>query len=180
MTPLVANVNSLLSILVVIGQVAVLIGVVTLLMGSSVKKWGQAVAKKAMLFSFLVAFTSTAGSLFYSDIAGFDPCKLCWFQRIFMYPMVLLLGMALWKKDKKIMDYCLGLSILGAPIAAYHYLLQLDVVPALPCSAVGYSAACSQTFVLTFGYITIPMMALTGFVMIIILCLIAKKYLPKK
>lgn len=117
--------------------------------------------------SFFVALTATAGSLFYSEIAGFDPCKLCWFQRIFMYPMVLILAIAWWKKDKEIFRYIMTLSVVGAIIASYHYLLQIGVAPVIiPCSTVGYSVSCAQAFSMTFGYITIPLMSLTAFLMI--------------
>jgi len=124
------------------------------------------VAKNVLFLGFVVAFTATLGSLFYSEIEGFEPCKLCWFQRIFMYPQVLLLGLAWLKKDFGMVRYSVILSSIGAIIAAYHYLLQIGVTPALSCSAVDVSAACSQRFVMAFGYITIPMMALTAFVLI--------------
>jgi disulfide bond formation protein DsbB len=125
--------------------------------------------EKALLLSFLVALIATAGSLFYSEIAGYEPCKLCWFQRIFMYPQVVILGIALYKKHQGVADYILALSGIGALIAAYHYLLQIGVASGLLCNAVGHSASCSQRFVMTFGYITIPMMALTVFLLIIVL-----------
>ena len=130
----------------------------------------------AVLFALIVALIATSGSLFYSEIAGYEPCKLCWFQRIFMYPQVLLLGLALWKKEgKQIAPYSVLLSSIGALIAGYHYLLQLDLVPSLPCSAVGYSVSCSQRFVMQFGYITIPLMAFTAFLLIIVLTRTALK-----
>ena len=125
------------------------------------------IAKNARALSLIVALTATLGSLYYSDIAGFSPCKLCWYQRIVMYPMVLLLGMAIVKGDKKnIIDYCLGLSGIGALIAAYHYWLQRGGNEFIPCSTVGYSVSCSQFFSMSYGYITIPMMALTAFLLI--------------
>ena len=132
--------------------------------------------KYGMLLAFLVALTATLGSLFYSEIAGFEPCKLCWFQRIFMYPQVLLLGLALWKHDKNIRDYALWLSGIGALIAGYHYLLQLGLAPSIPCSAIGYSVACSKVFVMNFRYITIPLMALTAFVLIIVFLFFQKMH----
>jgi disulfide bond formation protein DsbB len=84
-----------------------------------------------------------------------------------MYPQAVLLGLALWKKDKGIALYSLALSIVGSAIAGYHYLLQRGVVPELPCAAVGISESCSQRFVMTFGYITIPLMAFTAFLLLI-------------
>src|SRR3989344_4546628 len=97
------------------------------------------VGEQALFYGFIVALAATLGSLIYYDVLGYEPCKLCWFQRIFMYPQVLLLALA----------------IPGALVAGYHYLLQLGVAPSLPCAAVGYSVSCSERFVLQFGYITI-------------------------
>ena len=164
---LVQIISQLLSVLVVIGQVVV-IGSLALLVVKR-KIVFNFFGKHAIVLIFIVALVSTLGSLFYSEVAGYEPCKLCWLQRIFMYPQVFLLGIALWKKDKNIVDYSLVLSVIGALIAGYHYLLQLGIAPELPCSAVGYSVACSKVFVMNFGYITIPLMALTGVVMLILL-----------
>ncbi|MBI2459065.1 MAG: disulfide bond formation protein B [Parcubacteria group bacterium] len=132
-------------------------------------------AKRALIFSFIVALMATLGSLFYSEIAGYEPCKLCWFQRILMYPQAIILGLAWLKKDYNIALYSLVLSSLGALIAAYHYLLQIGLAPAIGCSAVGYSISCAQRFVMRFGYITIPMMSLTAFLLIIGFMIILKR-----
>ncbi|OGY68707.1 MAG: hypothetical protein A3B94_01990 [Candidatus Jacksonbacteria bacterium RIFCSPHIGHO2_02_FULL_43_10] len=115
------------------------------------------------------------GSLFYSEIAGYEPCQLCWWQRILMYPQVILLGVAWLKEDQGIVLYSIALSSLGALIAGYNYLLQIGFVPSIGCSAVGYSINCSQRFVMQFGYITIPMMALTAFLLIISFMIVFKR-----
>lgn len=125
---------------------------------------------------FIVATVATSGSLFYSEIAKYDPCKLCWFQRIFMYPQVLLFGLALYKKERVIIDYVLSLSLIGFAIAFYHYLLQIDLVPSVVCDVVGYSVSCSQRFEMEYGYITIPMMSLTAFFIIAVSMMLLKKY----
>src|SRR3989338_4553134 len=162
---IVSLINSALPWLVLVGQIII----VGLLLNFVIKnkRLNQWLADNTLLFAFIVALTATSGSLFYSEVMGYDPCKLCWFQRILMYPQVILWGLALIKKDRKIVDYGLTLSIIGALIAAYHYLLQIGLAPSIDCGAVGYAAQCSQRFVMEFGYITIPMMALTAFVMII-------------
>ena len=119
-----------------------------------------------MLVALVVAFLATAGSLIYSDVIGYEPCKLCWFQRIFMYPQVIILGMALVRKDMGVKIYSLVLSVIGAAIALFHYVGQLGWNPfGLECLAVGYSASCSKNFVLSLGYVTIPMMALSAFIL---------------
>ncbi len=165
--------NQILSLLTVLGQLIILAAVLEYLLN---KNFLNPFRQKALGLAFLVALAAMSGSLFYSEIAGFDPCKLCWYQRILMYPQVLLLGLALWKREgKQIAPYSIFLSSVGALIAGYHYLLQLDLVPSLPCSAVGYSVSCSQRFVLQFGYITIPMMSLTVFLLIIFLMWAVRK-----
>jgi disulfide bond formation protein DsbB len=132
------------------------------------------VAKHALPVSFVVALCGTLGSLIYSDIIGYAPCKFCWFQRIFMYPQVLLLGFAIWRKEKMMKFYGVVLSVIGAGIAFYHYLGQLGVAT-LPCPAVGYSVSCSKVFTLVFGYITIPLMAFSAFALITVALLVSMK-----
>lgn len=129
--------------------------------------------KHAVVLAFIVALVSMLGSLFYSEVAGYEPCKLCWYQRIFMYSQVFILLIALIRRRQDVVDYCLGLSGIGSSIALYHYLGQITNTN-LPCSFVGYSSACSQRFVLEYGYITIPMMALTGF-LLILMVMISRK-----
>ena len=174
MSPLVSVANQILSLFTIVAQILT-IGLVSIILLKK-SEFIDFVGKRAILFTFVIALIATLGSLFYSEIAGFEPCKLCWFQRILMYPQVILLAMALWKRDRNIAGYSLGLSIPGAIIAGYHYLLQLGVAPAFSCSAVGYSAHCSQRFVMNFGYITIPLMAFSAFVIIILIQLIGKGY----
>ena len=129
--------------------------------------------KWALELSFIVALAAMLVSLFYSDVAGYEPCILCWYQRIVMYPQVVLFGVALWKRRRDVADYALALSGIGALIAGYHYLLQWGWVTAEPCAASAVS--CSKIFLLTFGYITIPLMSFTAFAVIIILQLIGRR-----
>ena len=117
------------------------------------------------LFGLIVSLVATLGSLFYSDIMGYDPCRLCWYQRIFMYPQVLLFFVALWKSDKRVVRYSLTLSIIGAAIALYHYIVQ-RVNYSINCGT--DAASCTLKYTFAYGYITIPMMALTAFVLLII------------
>src|SRR3989338_1350997 len=88
--------------------------------------------KNAIMFAFFVALVAMMGSLFYSEIAGYSPCKLCWYQRILMYPLVLVFLIAWLKKDKKVYIYALPVAVLGALIALYHnytyYMAQVGIV----------------------------------------------------
>lgn len=132
----------------------------------------------AILFGFIISFTSMVGSLYYSDYLGYAPCLLCWYQRICMYPLAFLFALALWKRDRTfIWTYSAVLSLIGAAIALFHYYIQVSTHPiiTLPCSAAGYSASCTETFSTSFGYITIPMMAITAFVLILFLKVIRRR-----
>lgn len=168
-------VNLIFSTLTVAGQVIIILNLVVIFF---FRKSGYAgiVSGRVLFFSFVVALTAMTGSLIYSDVIGYEPCKLCWFQRIFMYPQVFLLALALWRKDRAIIDYAAFLSVFGAIIAGYHYLLQLEIAPDLSCGAVGYSVSCAQRFVMNFGYITLPLMALTAFLTILTFFLVDRKY----
>ncbi|HEY4511927.1 MAG TPA: disulfide oxidoreductase [Candidatus Paceibacterota bacterium] len=161
---LASTVNILLSVLVVVGQLGLVLAIVSY---CTDKKFIRFLGTRAFLFSFIVSLIAMLGSLTYSNILGYAPCVLCWYQRILMYPLVFMFGLALKRKEVLIAPYALLLSVIGAIIALYHYLMQLGIVPEGSCGAVGYSVSCAQRFVMNFGYITIPMMALTAFLLII-------------
>lgn len=159
----------LFATLIIIGQVTVGLFILTWFGRNSwAKKLHDGVGSYALLGAFVVALLSTGGSLYFSEVAKIAPCELCWFQRILMYPQVILLGLALLKKNRDIFYSSMTLSIFGAMTAVYHYYLQRGGNPLVPCSTVGFSVDCSKNFTLDYGYITIPVMALTGFVMIIV------------
>lgn len=173
-----AQATNILSLLTIVGQILAVAIVFALLIKA--RKVLKFIAKHALLGVFAVSLSALLGSLFYSDIAGYEPCKLCWYQRVLMYPQALLYGLAILKKDKKIADYGILLSIVGAVIAGYHYLLQIGFLPSVSCGVVGYSVSCSQRFVLQYGYITIPMMALSAFLLIAALLTVLKFSNKKK
>jgi disulfide bond formation protein DsbB len=157
-----------LSVLTLVGQVIALLLIFLLLTGTwrSVLQWVQ---KNGLWLMLTVAITATLGSLFLSEIAGWNPCKLCWLQRIFMYPQVVLLIIAAWKRDRTVARYIVALSVIGLLLASYHYYIQMyDIVvppaaPAVPCDESGES--CARTPFLHLGYITIPLMAWTAFLL---------------
>jgi disulfide bond formation protein DsbB len=175
-------VNLILSSLTLIAQLLIGLLLVCLIVSFKLKrKVLKFFGRHALLFAFSIALISMLGSLFFSEIAGYAPCKLCWYQRILMYPQVLILGQAFLKKDKNIADYSILLSALGAGIALYHYLLQRGAVNELmPCTTIGYSVSCTEKFIMTYGYITIPFMALSAFILILLLMILLKKSLKQK
>ena len=117
-----------------------------------------------LYFAWLVSVIATGGSLYLSEVAGFIPCELCWFQRIFMYPLVLLLGMACFKSDKHIIPYMLPLSIIGGCFSIYHICEQKFGAPSV-CTG---TVPCSGEYINLLGFVTIPMLALTAFILITI------------
>lgn len=123
--------------------------------------------KNGLILMLIVSTVATLGSLYFSEYVGWAPCKYCWIQRIFMYPVVFMLAIALWKRDRNVARYILALSLIGGAYGAYHYYIQMyDIIasplnPATPCDASGES--CVKTPFVEFGYITVPMMALTAF-----------------
>lgn len=168
-------VSTSLSWLTVFGQIIILILFISLVTKKTDNKFITFFAKHGFLFSLFVVFVAMVGSLTYSDILMIEPCKLCWYQRIFMYPQVAILGIGYLVKDYRATFYALILSILGAPIALFHYLLQRGIVKA-GCSVVGnYSVSCAKYFKLNLGYITIPLMAFTAFALVILLLILYRK-----
>jgi len=134
--------------------------------GISKKYWEiteKLIKKYSLQILFLISLTSTLGSLYFSEVRGFTPCKLCWIQRIFMYPQLLLLAVAMYTKTKDVFKYIFVLSIVGFLIALYHYNLQINPNPYAPCGDIGFSVSCSENFFTYFGYITIPWMSLSAF-----------------
>lgn len=166
------NIVPALSVLIVVGHV-IIAAVIAALIYERITKKSTALIRmigdRGVTLMFIVALIATLGSLYFSEISGWNPCKYCWIQRIFMYPQVILLAIALWQRDRTVVRYILALSLIGAAYAAYHYSIQMyDIIaspanPATPCEASGES--CVKTPFAHFGYITIPMMALTAFVL---------------
>ncbi|MBM7601677.1 disulfide bond formation protein DsbB [Virgibacillus halotolerans] len=120
------------------------------------------------------AFIALAGSLFFSEVMGYTPCELCWVQRILMYPLVIIYGVALIKKDLSIALPGLILSGIGMFVSIYHYLIQKLPALAEAGGACGL-VPCNVTYVNYFGFITIPFMAGVAFIVIFVLHLILLK-----
>ncbi|MGH9084005.1 MAG: disulfide bond formation protein B [Acidimicrobiales bacterium] len=127
----------------------------------------RAVGDQALGLAFVVAAVAMAGSLYFSEVADFPPCRLCWYQRICMYPLVPLLGLAAWRRDAGIRPYAAVLAGIGAVISTYHVVLER--YPTLESSVCEPTNPCTLIWVRRFGYLTIPTMALSGFAVILTL-----------
>jgi len=136
---------------------------------------GSFLAKRGLWIGFLISVAGIAVSLFYSEVLGFEPCFLCWWQRLFQYPQAILFGVALWNSEFRIPAavYSIWFSIFGAAFAIYHHILQVYPAGHLPCSANGPS--CAQITFIEFGYITYPMMALSAFAFLIVVMLFVRE-----
>jgi disulfide bond formation protein DsbB len=125
--------------------------------------WGKKIVfligKYALFLGLLLSLMAMTGSLFYSEVVGYEPCVLCWWQRILIYPQVILFLTALKFKHRGVFKYAWRLSILNVILAGYHSFVYLGGKSVLPCTALG--GACSKVYVMEFGYITIPLMSLT-------------------
>lgn len=117
---------------------------------------------KPLLVSWIIAILATSGSLYFSEVLHYVPCAFCWYQRILMYPFVLLLGRAFYDQDLKIYRYVLPLSSLGILVSGYHYSLQK--IPALQQFEMCQSGVpCSGEYINWLGFITIPFLAFIAF-----------------
>lgn len=143
--------------------------------GASFKEGASKFVKKYIdEIIFVISGGAMIGSLIYSNIIGFPPCDLCWVQRIFIYPQALIAAVSFWRKEKLAVYYALPLSVLGGLVALFQSLTDWGIGGSLlPCTAEG--GACSRVYVMEYGYITIPVMALTCFVYLLTITYIYKK-----
>ncbi len=114
--------------------------------------------------ALLASWIATCGSLFFSEVLGWLPCLLCWYQQILMYPLALVLAVGILRRDRGLHLYVLPFSILGACVSLYHYLLvKTDWLPPPPCAS---GIPCTVDYLNWFGFINIPFLALTAFLII--------------
>ncbi len=132
--------------------------------------------KHYLTLGFIISLSASLFSLVYSEIINFLPCYLCWYQRIFLFPLVFIFGAAIWHGDRKIVKYTLPLLAVGFVISVYqNFGYYFADAGSLPCDASGVS--CYQQLVYEFGgYISIPMLALTSFLALITVILVAHFY----
>lgn len=124
--------------------------------------------------AWIASFIATLGSLYFSEIMQYTPCDLCWYQRIFMYPLVIILGIGVFKKDASIALYTLILSGIGGCISIYHYSIQkIDFLGenSISCGIV----PCTGEYINWLGFITIPFLALIAFIIIFVASLLLLK-----
>jgi disulfide bond formation protein DsbB len=165
------DVVAALAVLGVVGQVlagllilialAALLGFRGPLRALRARLWGY-----ELWAAFVVAAIATGGSLFFSEVAGYIPCELCWFQRICMYPLSILTLFAAFHGDHRFARYLMPLPVVGAGISMYHLLVENGVVEQAKGCALSAPGGCATKWINYFGYMTIPTLALTAFVLL--------------
>jgi disulfide bond formation protein DsbB len=127
--------------------------------------------------ALLAAWVATCGSLFFSEVLGWQPCVLCWYQRILMYPLAVLLAIGIVRRDRGLHVYVLPFSIAGIGVSLYHYLLiKTDWLPPPPCTV---GVPCTVDYLNWLGFINIPFLALAAFLIITCMMLTFAWLLPK-
>ena len=164
--------NTFFTILTLLANAAVIVAVILALgalVSTRMRELGiavlSAVGPSARLLAWIVATVTTLGSLYYSEIANFVPCRLCWYQRICMYPLAVILLVGLLLRDRRVRWYAAPFVIVGAPLSLYHWLVErVDFfAKSSSCSA---EAPCTVPWFQELGYVTLAFMALSAFLLI--------------
>jgi disulfide bond formation protein DsbB len=137
------------------------------------REFVDAIGPSATVVALVVAVVAMGGSLYLSEVANFTPCVLCWYQRIAMYPMVVLFAVALWRRDD-VVPYALALCGIGGTISIYHMLVER--FPSIETSTCDPTNPCSLIWTERFGYQTIPTMALSAFALIAVVTLTGRSW----
>jgi disulfide bond formation protein DsbB len=160
-------VNRFLGLLALLA-LAVTVVAVSALVTRRVPPWLRDVA---LPLATAIALVTTLGSLYYSEIAGYPPCTLCWYQRIAIYPQVVVLGVAMLRRDRNVWWTAVPLAALGVLISAWHIVIERNPALAGPCDP---SNPCTIKWVEEFGFLTVPTMAMIAGLAIIALTLSAR------
>ncbi|MCX7620526.1 MAG: disulfide bond formation protein B [Acidimicrobiales bacterium] len=129
---------------------------------SPAHRWRDDLRRVALPLAAMVMTVTMLGSLYYSEIAGYTPCKLCWLQRICAYPLAVVLVIAAIRRDAGIRPYAITLAAIGMPISIYHSWIQW-FPPSSGTSFCTTDAPCTERWVFEFGFVTLPFMALSAF-----------------
>lgn len=180
MTEAVSTTLAILAIVVQVALVAFLLLVVLAPVSGVARRGRDAVRRFVdggeLALAWILALVATLGSLYFSEVADFIPCRLCWFQRIAMYPLAVILFLAMIARDRRGAYYAVALPVVGAVISLWHLYIEANPEHESPACRIG--APCSTKWIDEFGYVTIPMLALTAFAAIATLLVLALRPLP--
>jgi disulfide bond formation protein DsbB len=158
--------NRFFTVLALVADAAIVVLALGLLVRPLRARVARAVGPVAVPLALVVATVATLGSLYYSEIADFTPCLLCWYQRVCMYPLVAISTVALLIRDRRASIYLWPLALCGLGTAAYHNLLYYHLIPEsiTPCTA---GVSCTDRQIEWLGFITIPLLSLSAFAIIV-------------
>ena len=173
------QVSLFLALLALLAEIAA-VGLVAAMVVHAVRpanRWSvdllDTVRPAALVLAAGVAIVSTLGSLYYSEVANLPPCRFCWYQRIGMYPLAVILSIAAWRRDPAVRWYAVPLAVAGGLVSVYHVMVER--YPSLESGSCDPTNPCSIIWVERLGYMTIPTMALSGFALIAILLLLPEE-----
>jgi len=129
----------------------------------------EALSGAALWLTWIVALGATLGSLYMSEIADYVPCNLCWYQRIAMYPLAVILGIAAFRRDRLVRWYAIPIAAIGFAIAVYHYFVEW--FPSIETNVCSITVPCTTIWFREFGFISLPLMAASAFTFIIVVLL---------
>jgi len=171
--------NFTLGLFSIILQFLSVLALIFLFFGPKENKFLAFIKEHFLIIGFILSFFALVFSLFYSEVVGFLPCNLCWIQRIFLFPQVVLFGMAYFKKDKKVAHYSFPLLVVGFFVAIYQNFIYYFGGNSAPCDSSGVS--CVQRLISEFGgYISFPMLSLITFIALMTILVVARFYKKQK
>lgn len=150
------------------------LGLIAYLVVALLRRQVPAVVRQdlALPLATLIAFSATAGSLFFSEVANYTPCVLCWYQRIAMYPLVIVCGVAALRRDFNVFKTVLPITVIGASVSIWHIMIEQRPALGGMCDP---QAPCALKWINEFGFLTLPTMALIAFVAISLLVIAARQ-----
>lgn len=169
------SVPKFLSLLIVIADAGLVLGLLGLLIPGLRRGLRSLLGGWQNELVFAIALTSTAGSLALSELADYPPCELCWYQRVIIFPMIILFGLAVFGKNRDARIQGIVFSCVGLIVAAYHTVLQLGVKAIVPCSDRALAVPCGEVLFRGYGYVTLPVMSLTAFALILFVLIVGSK-----
>lgn len=139
----------------------------------NIRSW---IGKNALYLALVQVIVAFLGSMYFSNIAGYPPCTLCWWQRIFFFPLGIALIVGIISKDKKVYQYILPPAVIGWLISIYHNLLYYKIIPdtLAPCTT---GVSCTTKYIEFFGFVTIPFLSFAAFSVIIMLMFEYKRHI---
>lgn len=165
--------SSLLAVVAAVGVVVVLILRFAAPRVNLARQLADGLHGAALWLSWLVAAVATAGSLYFSEVADYVPCRLCWFQRICMYPLAGILFVAALRKDRSVRWYALPLAVAGLGVSTYHYVIEWK--PSLGDGACAVGPSCTDIWFRELGFVTLAFMAWAGFAVILALLFVTPR-----